>query len=64
VEAGFRKRSCSNKKLGRDDDSKKRHPALAHRRRGFYPFAIKDLLIDLLIAPVPVQHRRCQKWLP
>jgi hypothetical protein len=37
---------------------------LAHRLRGFYPFAIKDLLIDLLIAPVPVQHRRCQKWLP
>ena len=37
---------------------------LTHRRKGFYPFAIKDLLIDLLIAPVPVQHRRCQKWLP
>ena len=27
----------------------------SHRRPGFYPFAIKDLLIDLLIAPVPVQ---------
>src|SRR5882757_5505751 len=25
---GFRKRSCSNKKLERDDDSKKSHPAL------------------------------------
>jgi hypothetical protein len=26
--SGFRKRSCSNKKLKRDDDSKKSHPAL------------------------------------
>jgi hypothetical protein len=25
---GFRKRSCSNNKLERDDDSKKSHPAL------------------------------------
>src|SRR6266851_3915975 len=25
---GFRKRSCSNKKIERDDDSKKSHPAL------------------------------------
>src|SRR5262245_3199653 len=29
VVAGFRKRSRSNNKLGRDDDSKKSHPALA-----------------------------------
>jgi hypothetical protein len=29
VRSGFRKRSCSNKKLERDDDSTKRHPALA-----------------------------------
>jgi hypothetical protein len=28
VDAGFRKRSCSIKKLKRDDDSKKRHSAL------------------------------------
>jgi hypothetical protein len=28
VEAGFPKRSCSNKRLERDDDSKKSHPAL------------------------------------
>jgi hypothetical protein len=28
VDAGFPKRSCSNKKLERDDDSKKSHPAL------------------------------------
>jgi hypothetical protein len=28
VDAGFRKRSCSIKKLERDDDSKKRHSAL------------------------------------
>jgi hypothetical protein len=27
--SGFRKRSCSNKKLERDDDSMKSHPALA-----------------------------------
>src|ERR1700674_5084819 len=29
VGTGFRKRSCSNKRLGRDDDSKKSHRALA-----------------------------------
>jgi len=29
VGTGFPKRSCSNKKLERDDDSKKSHPALA-----------------------------------
>jgi hypothetical protein len=28
VGAGFPKRSCSNKKIERDDDSKKSHPAL------------------------------------
>jgi hypothetical protein len=28
VDTGFRKRSCSNNKLERDDDSKKSHPAL------------------------------------
>jgi hypothetical protein len=27
--SGFRKKSCSNKKLKRDDDSTKSHPALA-----------------------------------
>jgi hypothetical protein len=31
VVTGFPKRSCSNKKLERDDDSKKNHRALAHR---------------------------------
>src|SRR5262249_45745530 len=30
---GFRKRSCSSKKLERDDDSKKSHPALVPRTR-------------------------------
>jgi hypothetical protein len=29
VDTGFPKRLCSNKKLERDDDSKKRHLALA-----------------------------------
>jgi hypothetical protein len=29
VGTGFLKRSCSNKKIERDDDSKKSHPALA-----------------------------------
>ena len=29
VETGFGKRSCSNKEVERDDDSKKNHPALA-----------------------------------
>jgi hypothetical protein len=29
VDAGFRKRSCSIKRLERDDVSKKSHPALA-----------------------------------
>src|SRR5262249_16358324 len=28
VGTGFRKRSCSNKELERDDDSRKNHPAL------------------------------------
>ena len=28
----FGKRSCSNKEVERDDDSKKNHPALTHRR--------------------------------
>jgi uncharacterized membrane protein YeaQ/YmgE (transglycosylase-associated protein family) len=32
--SGFRKRSCSNKKLERDDDSTKSHPALARVMRG------------------------------
>src|SRR5487761_256067 len=31
VEPGFRKRSCANKKLERDNDSSKSHPALARR---------------------------------
>src|SRR5260370_42019357 len=31
----FRKRSCSNKKIERDDDSKKSHPALAARSAEF-----------------------------
>jgi hypothetical protein len=26
--------------------------------QGFYPFAIKDLLRNLPVAPVPVQHRQ------
>jgi hypothetical protein len=29
VDTGFRKRSCSNNKLEREDDSKKSHPAPA-----------------------------------
>jgi hypothetical protein len=29
VDTGFRKRSCSNNKLERDDDSKKSHRALS-----------------------------------
>jgi hypothetical protein len=32
VDTGFRKRSCSNKKVERDDDSKKSHPVLASNR--------------------------------
>src|SRR6202790_2161780 len=32
VGTGFPKRSCSNKKIERDDDSKKSHPALECRR--------------------------------
>jgi glyoxylase-like metal-dependent hydrolase (beta-lactamase superfamily II) len=39
VGTGFRERSCAIKKLERDDDSKKSHPALgriAHRRRACY----------------------------
>src|ERR1700687_5759558 len=32
VDTGFRKRSCSTKRLERDDDSKKSHPALAGAR--------------------------------
>jgi hypothetical protein len=28
VVTGFRKRSCSSKKIERDDDSKKNHPSL------------------------------------
>jgi hypothetical protein len=30
VDTGFRKRSCSNNKIERDDDSKKNHHALGH----------------------------------
>src|ERR1700736_644570 len=30
VGTGFRRRSCSNKELKRDDDSKKSHPALGN----------------------------------
>src|SRR5713101_9802526 len=33
VGTGFPKRSCSNKKIERDDDSKKSHPALRIPRR-------------------------------
>src|SRR5271156_941440 len=32
VGTGFPKRSCSNKKIERDDDSKKSHPALVPRK--------------------------------
>src|SRR3954471_21838180 len=32
VRSGFRKRSCSNKNLERDADSRKNHPALARAR--------------------------------
>jgi hypothetical protein len=31
VGTGFRKRSCSNKQIERDDDSKKNHRALVAR---------------------------------
>jgi hypothetical protein len=34
VGTGFRKTSCSKKKLERDDDSKKSHHALAHPHMG------------------------------
>jgi hypothetical protein len=34
VDTGFPKRSCSNKKIERDDDSRKSHPALAQRNNG------------------------------
>jgi hypothetical protein len=30
VDTGFRKKSCFNNKLERDDDSKKSHPALSY----------------------------------
>src|SRR6266446_6516753 len=32
VVTGFPKRSCSNKKIERDDDSRKSHPALGQRK--------------------------------
>jgi hypothetical protein len=35
VDTGFPKRSCSNKKIERDDDSKKRHRALVGYSGGF-----------------------------
>src|SRR5207248_11765193 len=34
VDTGFRKRSCSNNKLERDDDSKESHLALGHLGSG------------------------------
>jgi hypothetical protein len=46
VGTGFPKRSCSNKKIERDDDSKKSHPALA------------DLILAARIDRAGRPHRR------
>jgi hypothetical protein len=56
VDTGFPKRSCSNKKIERDDDSKKSHHALPYFRNGrgqtWTPLAI-DLRLPVagLLAP-------------
>ena len=42
VDTGFRKRSCSNNRLDRDDDSKKSHPDLTR------PVASPDTFITAL----------------
>jgi hypothetical protein len=47
VGTGFRERSCSNKKLERDDDSKKSHPALGLGRRYRYRTGAKYSLLTL-----------------
>jgi hypothetical protein len=52
VGTGFRKRSCSNKRLERDDDSKKSHHALAAR-----PFQTIGLRGEVVThAPEPSGH--------
>jgi hypothetical protein len=42
VGTGFRKRSCSDNKLERDDDSKKSHPAPEHDPEKWVPVFGKD----------------------
>src|SRR5258705_9740988 len=56
---GFPKRSCSNNKLKRDDDSKKNHPALVpaveQRARDRIPFRVEPAVGDGLPGlPVPI----------
>jgi hypothetical protein len=50
VGTGFPKRSCSNKKIERDDDSKKSHPALGKASNTARGHKIGLILADMLIA--------------
>src|SRR5207302_7305269 len=45
----FRKRSCSDKSIERDDDSKKSHHALMHRGRA-------ELVLDVLVVIEPLDR--------
>jgi len=50
VDIGFRKRSCSAKKLERDDDSKKSHLALGRAALSLAGFRMILLMIVIWIA--------------
>src|SRR6266550_4625037 len=52
----FRKRSCSNKKIERDDDSKKSHHALAGK--SFRQHFFQDLPADILVGEGVTAHHQ------
>jgi hypothetical protein len=67
VDTGFPKRSCSNKKIERDDDSKKSHPALDRIENTFAldgdrikkePRGLRGFLLRCEYAPDPLATAR------
>jgi hypothetical protein len=55
VATGFPKRSCSNKKIERDDDSKKSHPALERKRCNPADVCETSNWVKAAVLPLPWQ---------
>src|SRR5262249_23631886 len=59
----FRKRSCSNKELERDDDSKKSHPALRNNVRCQLVLDIGDAVAQVELALLePLDLQLVRAW--